>query len=160
MANEIRQKQIAAVTFKASGGSAAFTLTSLGAAAGRKAASYDFTATFGAKVVVELLTKFAVSPVAGTTLDVYWCSSRDNSAFDAGQASSDAAFTNLDLNKQLHYVGSLIADDTTNAQQQSWLFYLPGRYGFPVVYNGTGQALSATAGDHILTVTRILDEVQ
>ncbi|MGH8106467.1 MAG: hypothetical protein ACREO2_09110 [Arenimonas sp.] len=160
MANQILQKQLTAVTWKTSGGTQTITLTSLGAAAGRKGVTNDFGATFAARCVVELLTKFGSAPAAGATVEVYWCSSRDNSAFDAGQSSADAAFTDTDLNKQLHWIGSLIADNTTSAQQQSWMFYLPGRYGFPVIYNATGQALSGTAADHVLTVTPLADEVQ
>lgn len=160
MPNFILQEQQTAVTWKNTGGTQTLTLTSLGAAAGRKGTSNDFGAQTPARVIVELLTKFAVAPVAGATVEVYWCSSRDNTNFDAGQASADAAFTDTDLNKQLHWIGSLIADNTTAAQQQSWMFFLPGRYGFPVVYNATGQALSATAGDHVLTITPFTDEVQ
>ena len=160
MANEVLQKQKTAVTWKNTGGTQTLTLTSLAASAGRKGTSNDFGATFSIRVVVELLTKFATGPTAGQSLEIYWCSSRDNTNFDAGQSSSDAAFTDTDLNKQLHWIGSFIADNTTNAQQQSWFFQLPGRYGFPVVYNATGQALSSTAGDHVLTVTPIVDEIQ
>ena len=160
MANEILQKQLTSVTWKSSGGTRAITLTSLGAAAGRKGANHDFGATFGARCMVELLTKFAVAPTAGTTIDIYWSSSRDNSSYDSATSGTDSAFTDTDLNKQMHYVGSLFSDNTTSAQQQSWLFFLPGRYGYPVVYNATGQALSATAGDHVLTITPLVDEVQ
>jgi len=160
MANEILQKQKTAITWKASGGTAALTLTSLAASAGRKGASADMGAVFAARCVVELLTKFASAPTAATVLEIYWCSSRDNSAFDGGLSSADADFTDTDINKQLHWIGSFIADNTTNAQQQSWLFMLPGRYGFPVVYNGADQALSSTAGDHVLTITPLADEVQ
>lgn len=160
MAAEILQKQKTAITWKTSGGTAVITLTSLAASAGRKGAGVDLGSVFAARCVVDILTKFAVAPTAGATLEIYWASSRDNTNFDAQQSSADAVFTNTNLNKQLHYIGSLIADSTTNAQQQSWLFFTPGRYGFPVIYNSTTQALSGTAGDHTITLTPIADEIQ
>lgn len=160
MANEILQKQKTPVTWKSSGGSAVITLTSVATSAGRKGASYDFGSPFGARVVIELLTKFGSSPTSGNVVEVWWCSSRDNTNFDAALTSGDAAASDTDVIRQCHWVGNLIADNTTTAQSQSWLFYLPGRYGFPIVFNRSGQSLSGTAGDHVITVTSIIDEIQ
>lgn len=160
MATEIKQKQTAAVTWKSTGGTQVMTFTSLATVTGRKGPANDFGATFCARVVIEFLTKFATGPVSGAIVEVWWCSSRDNTNFDGALASGDAAASDTDIHRMLRYVGALVADNTTAAQQQSWDFFLPGRYGFPVVFNRTAQSLSSTAGDHVLTVTGILDEIQ
>lgn len=156
----ILQAQQTARVWAASGGDEVLTLTSLANNAGRKGDGHDWGASHAGRVVVELKTAFAVGPTAGNIVEVYWCSSRDNSLFDGNQAVGDAALTDTDVNKQLHWIGNLVADNVTTVQVQSWVFYLPGRYGFPVVYNRSGQALSATAGDHRLAITPLPDEVQ
>lgn len=111
-------------------------------------------------MVIELLTRFATAPTSGAIVEVWWCSSRDNTNFDGALASADAAASATNIHRMLRYVGALIADNTTVAQSQSWDFFLPGRYGFPVIYNRTAQSLSATAADHLITVTPIADEIQ
>ena len=160
MANEILQKQGKDVTWAASGGDEVLTLTSLATVAGRKGDVHDFGATFSQRCRVKLKTDFATSPTAGDPVEVYWASSEDNSDFDSGTAQGDAAFTDTDLNKQLHLVGILAADASTVSQGRSWVFDLPARYGYPVVYNGTGQSLSSTAADHELVITPLVDEIQ
>lgn len=160
MATDILQVPKTVITWKASGGDRVLTLTSLATVSGRKGAYYDFGTAFAARVMVTLLTKFATSPTALQLVQVYWAASADGTNFDAGQTSSDAAFTDTDLNNQLIPIGFLVADNSTAAQQQSWLFNLPGRYGFPVVYNATSQALSGTAGDHVLSFSPLADQAQ
>ena len=59
----------------------------------------------------------------------------------------------------LHYVGSLIASNDTDPQRASWVFFLPARYGVPVVWNASGQALTATGTDQVLTVTPLIGSV-
>ncbi len=62
--------------------------------------------------------------------------------------------------QRLYYVGSLVCTNDTDPQRQSWVFFLPARYGLPVVSNQSGQALTATGTDQVLTVTPLIDEVQ
>lgn len=160
MPNEILQKQGTDRTWAASGGDEVLTLTSLANSAGRKGDGHDYGATHPQRFRVKLKTKFAVAPTAGNVVEVYWASSEDNTDFDSGTAAGDAAFSDTDLLKQLHFIGALPADNTTSSQVKSWLFFLPARYGYPVIYNRSGQALSSTAGDHELVLTPLIDEVQ
>jgi hypothetical protein len=160
MPNEILRKQGTTISWLASGGDEVLTLTSLANGAGRKGDTHDWAAAFPPRVIIELETVFAVAPTAGNTLDVYWVSSRDNSNFDGGIAQGDAVFSDEDALRQAHLVGVLPADDDTDTQIVSWIFDLPGRYGFPVVFNNSGQALSGTAGDHALKITPLIDEIQ
>lgn len=160
MPNQILQEQGTARVWAASGGDEVMTLTSLANSAGRKGDGHDWGATFCARVIVELEMAFGTNPTAGNVVEVYWCSSRDNSQFDGNLAAGDAAASDTDVHKQLHWVGNLVCDNVTTVQRQSWLFYLPGRYGFPVVYNRSGQTSSSTAGDNTLTIVPLIDEIQ
>lgn len=160
MANQILQLQGTDRTWAASGGDEVLTLTSMANVVGRKGDGHDWGASHPARFRVKLKTDFAVSPTAGNTVEVYWASSEDNTDFDSATAAGDAAFSDTDLLKQLHFIGALPADASTVSQIKSWIFYMPARYGYPVVYNRSGQALSATAGDHELVFTPLTDEIQ
>lgn len=153
----IYQTQGTDVTWKASGGTHVLTLTSLANNNGRKGDSHDFGANFPQLARVDLLTKFTVAPTALKTIDVWWASSADGSNFSAALAAGDGAQNDFSLPFQLHFVGSLPLLAATSAQRKVFVFAIPSRYGFPVVMNnGTGQALSATAADHALTITPLL----
>lgn len=160
MANEVLRKQGTARTWKPSGGDEVLTLTSLANSAGRAGDGHDWGATFARQFIVELLTKFASAPTAGNLVEVWWASSRDGTNYDGGIAAGDAVQSDVNAIQQCYFIGNLRADDDTDAQQQSWIFEMPGRYGFPIVYNRSGQALSGTAGDHTLTMTPLIDEIQ
>ncbi len=160
MPTDILQEQRTARTWMASGGDEVLTLTSLATAAGRKGDGHDWGASFAANVIVTLKTKFAVGPTSGNVLQVWWASSPDNTDFDGGLSAGDGAASDTDIIRQCFWIGNLVADNTTNAQQQSWFFRMPTRYGFPIVFNNSGQALGSTAGDHKLTIVPIGDEVQ
>jgi len=160
MPSEILQKQGTAIVWTSAGGDEVLTLTSLATAAGRQGDEHDFTATFPIRVRVELEVDFNVAPTAGLSVDVYWSSSDDGTDYDGECTGADAAYATEADTKRLYYVGSLIASNDTDPQIASWVFFLPARYGVPVVFNKSGQALTATGTDQILTVTPLIDEVQ
>lgn len=160
MANQIKEVQGTTINWLSSGGDAALTLTSLANNNGRKGGGYDFGATFPRRVRVRLRTRFAVAPTAGLTVEVYWASSSDNTNFDSELAAGDAAQNTEALIYKMHLIGVLPAEANTNLQSTSWIFELPARYGFPCVWNRSGQALSSTESDHRLEITPIFDEVQ
>lgn len=160
-AGDFLQRQGTAVTWRDSGGDAALTFASLANGAGRKGVSADFGATFPVWVRVELFCQFGTAPTAGNPVSVYWASSYDNSNWDGALASADAAASDTDIHKQLHFVGVLPVDNqNTGRQQTSWVFRLPARYGFPVVYNGSGQSFTATASHHGINVVPLIDQYQ
>ena len=160
MANEILQKQGTTVTWTSSGGDEALTMTSLADGEGQAGDEHDFGATHAARVRIELVVDFNAAPTAGESVDVYWSSSDDGTNYDGECTGSDASYDSEDDMRRLHYVGSLIASNDTDPQRASWVFFLPARYGLPVVSNQSGQALTATGTDQILTVTPLIDEVQ
>jgi len=160
MVNDVLLTQGTTITWTSAGGDETLTLTSLANAAGRQGDEHDFSATFPAKVRIELEVDFNVAPTAGNTMDVYWSSSDDGTDYDGECTGADAAYsTEADL-KRLHYVGSLAASNDTDPQRASWVFFLPARYGLPVVFNSSGQALTATGTDQIVTVTPLVDQIQ
>jgi len=160
MANEILQKQGTDVTWTSAGGTETLTLTSLADGAGRMGEKHDFGATFAARVRVSLEVDFNVAPTAGETMDVYWSSSHDDTNYDGECTGADAAYDSEADMKRLYYVGSLVASNDTDPQRASWVFFLPARYGLPVVNNQSGQALTNVGTDQIVTVTPLIDEIQ
>jgi len=160
MANEILQKQDTDIVWTSAGGDEVFTLTSLADGDGRMGDEHDFGATFAQRVRISLEVDFNVAPTAGLTVLVYWSSSHDGTDYDGECTGSDAAYNSEDDQKRLHFIGALVASNDTDPQRASWVFFLPARYGLPVVSNQSGQALTATGTDQILTVTPLIDEIQ
>jgi hypothetical protein len=158
--NEILVKQDTDIEWTSAGGDEVITLTSLADGGGRAGDEHDFGATFAARVRISLEVDFNVAPTAGETVDVYWSSSHDGTDYDGECTGSDAAYNSEDDMKRLYYVGSLVASNDTDPQRASWVFFLPARYGLPVVNNQSGQALTATGTDQIVTVTPLIDEIQ
>ena len=160
MPNEILQKQGTSIVWTSAGGDEVLTLTSLANSTGRAGDEHDFGATFPIRVRIELEVDFNVAPTAGNTVRVYWSSSDDGTDYDGECTGGDAAYSTAADLARLHHVGVLPASNDTDPQIASWIFFLPARYGLPVVYNASGQALTATGTDQILTVTPLIDEVQ
>ena len=160
MTNDMLLTQGTIVTWTSAGGDETLTMTSMATAVGRQGDEHDFGATFPARVRIELLLDFNAAPTAGLTADVYWSSSDDGTNYDGECTGSDAAYSTVADLRRLHYVGSLAASNDTDPQRTSWVFFLPARYGLPVVFNGSGQALTATGTDQVLTVTPLVDQIQ
>lgn len=157
---DFRQKQLTDITWKDSGGSEVITLTSLAASGGCRAGEeHDFTTggasnPFVVKVRVQIDLKFAVAPTAGGTVLVEWSSSIDGTNYDGECTGSDAAYTHTD---RLDHVLVLVVSNDTDVQRFSRPYFLPARWGLPVVQNNADQAFSATAADCFLTVTPLVD---
>ncbi len=153
-----------ALSWKASSGDYALTLTSLASAAARQGAKGDLGLNWARRWAV-LFTSSAASAANGTAWEIYWAASPSATAAtdNPGSASgSDAAFaTPAEYKLQLIPIGSLPASAaaTTAIQKMVAEFYPPCRYGMPVIVNSTGVALGATAGDHEFRIVPI-DEVQ
>jgi hypothetical protein len=160
MANEVLVKQGTDVVWTSSGGDEVITLASLADGNGRAGDKHDFGATFPARVRITLEIDPNVAPAAGEQVHVYWSSSHDNTDFDGECSGSDEAYNSEDDMRRLHWVGALLASNDTDPQRASWTFFLPARYGLPVISNQLGQALTATGADQIVTVTPLIDEVQ
>ena len=160
MVNDVLLTQGTTITWTSAGGDEVLTLTSLADGNGRMGEEHDFTATFPARARLELLVDFNAAPTAGNVVDVYWSSSDDGTNYDGECTGADAAYnTEADM-RRLHYVGSLAASNDTDPQRASWVFFLPARYGLPVVSNQSGQVLTATGTDQVVTVTPLVDQIQ
>jgi hypothetical protein len=159
VANEILVKQGTDIVWTSAGGDEVITLTSLADGAGRMGEEHDFGATFAARYRVSIELDFNAAPTAGLLVDLFWSSSHDGTDYDAECTGADAAFAIADRFR-LHYIGSLVCTNDTDPQRQSWVFFLPARYGLPVVYNQSGQALTNVGTDQIITVTPLIDEIQ
>lgn len=155
----INQTQGTPVVWTSSGGTEALTLSSLADGAGRQGEEHDFGATFPQLARVELLVDFNAAPTAGLQVEVYWASSDDGTDYDAECTGSDAAFATAADRARLHFVGCLVASNDTDPQRASWVFALPARYGLPVVWNASGQALTATGTDQVVTVTPLIGDI-
>jgi len=149
--------------WRASGGDYTLTLTSLADQAARQGAKGDFNdgtlGTIPEYIDILLETKMAVAAANGTIIEV-WCGQSDNATATtnnpAGLTGSDAAFgTPTEYKLQLDFVGALALSNNaaTGTQKQKFRCYPTTRYWIPVIVNLGGQALSSTAGDHILTCT-------
>jgi hypothetical protein len=160
MPREILQKQGTDVVWTSAAGDELLTLTSLADGNGRAGDEHDFGATHPQRIRISLEVDFNVAPTAGEVMEVFWASSHDGTDYDGEVSGTDAAYNSEDDAKRLHYVGVLVASNDTDPQRASWVFFLPARYGAPVVFNQSGQALTATGTDQILTVTPLIDEIQ
>lgn len=160
MANEILVKQDTSVVWTSAGGDEVLTLTSLADGDGRAGDEHDFGATFSRRVRIMLEVDFNAAPTAGEVVNVYWASSHDGTDYDGECTGSDAAYNSEDDAKRLMHVLTLAASNDTDPQMTSEVFELPARYGLPVVMNQSGQALTGTGTDQIVTVTPLTDELQ
>lgn len=160
MPNEIHLKQLTSRTWQDTGGDEVMDLTGLANSTGRKGDGHDWGATFAPLFRVQLKLDFGTGPTSGNVVSLYWASSHDNSQFDGNLAAGDAAASDTDVHRQLHFIGNLVCDNVTTVQSQSFLFAMPARYGFPVLYNSSGQTTGTTSANCTIVFTPLVNEVQ
>jgi hypothetical protein len=147
------QTQGTDIVWTSSGGDETITMTSLGNGEGQAGDEHDFGANHSEKVRISLEVDFNAAPTAGLRVNVYWSSSHDGTDYDGECTGTDASYDSEDDARRLHYVGTLLASNDTDPHRASWVFFLPARYGLPVVFNQSGQALTSVGTDQIVTVT-------
>lgn len=139
------------------------TLASLANAAGRVSAMIDNTTVRAPAAIVYLkVTTGGTAPTANSPIKLYLIRrSNDGTSdlADSGLGTSDAAVSSEPTNAE--QVGSIIVSTAINTTYiKSFTVYdLSSEYSF-VVWNGTGQALNATAGNHELQVQPVTIEAQ
>lgn len=162
MANKIYAAPESVVSFKASGGTVTFTPTSLASGSLRVSAQYDRgSGSKPGRYVWRLTTKLA-SVAAGAFVSVY-LSTSDGTTQDGNLGTSDATSSSADKIRNLQWIGNVVCDkgsDSAEPWNGSGVVEIFDRYVSVVVYNISGVALSSTAGDHILTLTPMPDEIQ
>lgn len=151
------------LSWKASGGDYAITLTSLANAAARQGAKGDLGEYWRRRWSVLLAASCAVAPTAGNQLELWWAGSPSATAGTdnpGGASGTDASFgTPGEYKFQLHRIGFLYLSNNagTGVQRQTFDFFPRFRYGMPVLVNSSGQALGSTAGDHEIRLTPLDD---
>ena len=136
--------------FLDSGGDVVITLASLGADSGRQSAQLDLGA--GAQPFMfrwRAWVKFATIPVVDESIEIYIKTS-DNTHFDNDDGSGDAAVSAENKLKNLRWIGSIVVDEASATPEfsASGKVAIYERYVQLVIWNGTADALSATAADN------------
>ena len=162
MANLVYAAPGSVVSFKASGGTVAFTPTSLASGSLRVSAQYDRgSGSKPGRYVWRLTTKLA-SVAAGAVVSVY-LSTSDGTTQDGNLGASDATNSNAEKIRNLQWLGNVTCDKASDAAEPwngSGVCEIFDRYVSVVLYNISTVALSSTAGDHIITLTPVPDEIQ
>lgn len=138
------------LTWADSGGDELLTLTSVASAAGRQGALHDFgTAAHAGDFAWRAWVKMATTPVVGERIKIYWKTS-DGTSPDNDDGTGDIAVSSEDKLRNLTYLGSIIIDEASTSPLfvASGEIAIPHRYGGPVFWNETVDALSSTASDH------------
>jgi hypothetical protein len=161
-----------AKTFRASGGDAGITLTSLangnGTSAGaRQSATLDLGSTWAQRWRLDTELEFATAPTANNTCNIYASFQNGNGAGLGNTTGSDAAYTgyNNDIGtavNQLEYLGAhiCVASATPTIQRcQAGTFFPKGRYLNLVFDNRSGVALGSTAANLIIRLTPLEEGV-
>ena len=156
-AGDILISEGTSVTFQATGGDYACTLTSLAAGTGQQSAGHDNGAAPRTNLY-RLECKFqtvGTGTTVGESIDVYLKTSNDNVNWDNDDAPGDAALSSTDKLLNLTHVASVILDEVTAdiPLQKTVTFSTNARYVAFVVVNNTAAALTATAAEHVLTLT-------
>lgn len=161
MATKIYVHEESAITWKASGGSEAFTPTSLGAAAGRQGAYHDFgTAARSRRFAWRAALKPGGTRVVGERVEVYVVTS-DGTYADNDDGTGDIAVSALDKLRNLTLLGYIEIDENAAVTMvASGDIELSHRYGAPVYWNASANSLSSTAGDFEFKLTPVPDEGQ
>lgn len=146
-------------------------LTTLGSAAGRESAKFDFGATRAAQYsCMAAIESDATGFTTGQTIDFYLASSPDATAangnpgqIDGVDAAAPSGYGVLaELLLQCAFIGSLVIENTVSTVQVGHVgvFSPPERYGILIVVNNGGQAFIADAVEHHVVFNPIVDEIQ
>lgn len=162
MASKIYQAPGPAITWAATGGDAAITLTSLAAGAGRQGALHDFgTAARPYRFAWRAWVKTQTAPTVGAVIEIYWKTS-DGVHADNSDGTADGPVSSEDKLRNLRFLGVMVMDAATtgNFFVASGVIEHHHRHGAPVFWNRNGAALSANAADHGFSLLAVPDEVQ
>lgn len=162
MATDILLEQGTSITIKETAGDVVFTPKNIANNAARMSASIDLGEKFARRYHVLLESKLQIAPTAGLSIEVFWAGSPDSTKWPGKVTGSDAAYpaTIDDNKKQLTPIGTITVHSSTDAQIDSCALSPLTRYGVIVWVNKTGKTLTNTAGDHIVTLTPVIDELQ
>lgn len=161
MANKVYQHDETAVTWKASGGTEAFTPTSLTTSTGRQGAHHDFgTAARARRFAWRAWIVPGATRVVGERVDIYLKTS-DGTSPDNDDGTGDIAVSASDKLRNLRAIGVIQIDENAAVPMAaSGEIEMSHRYAAPVFWNSTANTLSGTAADFGFSMTPVPDEVQ
>lgn len=161
MPNLILENEAAAIVWDSAGTTALFTPTSLGAAAGRQGAHYDFTTGARARRYVwRAWIKPGATRVVGERVEIYLKTS-DGTHHDNDDGTGDIAVSAQDKVRNLQPLGVIQIDENAAVEMvTSGDIEISARWVAPVFWNASANSLSATAGDFGFSLTPVPDEVQ
>jgi len=137
------------------------TLNGLAADAGRVSAEYDAGATASRLWEWRMTIQMNTAGVVGESVDLYLAYG-DGTDRDGDSGAVDAALPSVNRLKNMTYIGSVVVQDTTTATDMtsSGMCSINSRYISVVVHNNTADALQATDGVNIVTLTPVADQIQ
>lgn len=161
MGNLVYQLQQTQVTWLASGGTYAFTPTSLGAAAGRQGAYGDFTTgAVGRRFQWRAWLKPGATRVAGQIVRVY-LTTGDGTHYDNDDGTGDIAVSSIDKLNNVLQIGTIQIDENAAVEMGTWgIVTMLQRYAAPVFWNATANSLSGTAADFGFYMMPVPDQIQ
>lgn len=147
-----------AVTFRSSTGTVVHTLTSLASGAGRQSAQHDFTDSARAFMYRwRAWVQFTTTGTVDETVDWYYKSGLTSTTIlDNDDGTGDIALSSTDKLKNLHYIGSIVVDETADVEfVASGTIAIYERFINIVCVNNGANALSGTALDMGFSLTPI-----
>lgn len=154
-----------AMTWKASGGDAVLTMTSKTTGSGRLGGRLDlgaFPKPAWYRIFAEM--KPQATPVVGNLIRIYlahWNDDVTPAWADGAVGAADADFnTENDLKNLKLALNMRVENASSRLIRASGLVYIPVRHVSPVVWNASGATLTATAADHFVAITPIVDDIQ
>jgi hypothetical protein len=167
MANLVKLNVGSDLTFKASGGTALWTPTSVAAGAGRISAVMDLGAAPRARLYRwRMQTRWVATVTAGNELRLYLITSNASGTAannDGGIAFGDAAVSVETYAQNAYtFLGAVVAGVAEDKNEcASGTVEILDRYIGVMCWNASAtKALSGTAADHVMTLTPIMDEIQ
>jgi len=166
MANKVYQHDETAILWQSASYDHAFFITgtpgALGPAAGRQGAVRDFgTAARPRRFVWRARITPTTTCVVGQMVTVYW-KTGDGTTYDNNDGTTDLAVTALDKLRNCMILGAIQIDklNAADVMSASGEVELSSRYGMPIFWNGTANALSGTMTTYGFSLTPVPDEVQ
>ncbi len=161
MANEVLQKDGTLRTWRASGGTHAFTPTSLAAAAGRQGEYADLGAGPRSRMFRwEAFLKPGGTRVVGEIIRVYLALG-NGTQYNNDDGTGDIAVSSIDKLRNIQQIGAIVIDENAAVEMTAWGFIeVAHRHCAPIFWNATANTLSATAADYGFNMTPVPDEIQ
>ena len=162
MANKIKLYPETAITWLASGGTYAFTPTSLATVSGRQGAYGDLgSAARPRRYRWRAWLKPGGTRVVGEVVRVYLATGDDGTVYDNDDGTGDIAMSSVDKLRNVAQIGQVLIDENAAVTMSaSGEIEISARYVAPIFYNATANTLSTTAGDYGFALFPVPDEIQ